>query len=926
MFFENILWFLLEVTLFIVLFVKISNLKQRVSQLEQGRQPVQAPVVPVSIPVSAPVAMPEYVPPTENAFIKWLKEDWLLKLGAFLLLLAFGWFVTIFGAKIGPMGRVFFGLVAGIAVMLLGNWRIKKYIHQGGIFLVVGSTIVLLTIFAAQEFYHMFQPAIALGLSFLSTAFVALVSVRYNSFPAALGSLILAVLSPLVADLATGDVAVFSYLLVVVLGSIWLVAVKRDWGALILTSLISVFFYSLPEFGDKTLVNFAYIFALIFFVSSLVNILKSQEGNIKAFLWTAVFNAIFVMSWIVSSVPEEWQSLIIALWMVVFAIGAFLVFTRTRIRYVFYTYAGVAVMMLATATAIELDGAALTLAYIIESGLIPVLIWGATKDLKASATSSLLLVGPVFLSIGHLAKYWIDRQVFTSDFFVLLVLAIVLLVLGLLYKNLRAQGQTLDSSIDKLFFIVGSVYVYFLLWMGLHNTMPEDRTVATIISLVLFTIIGLVKYFYGITKGSITLRNYGGILLGVVVLRLIFVEVWDMEKGLRIITFFLIGILLMSTAFISKKIKNGLLSLILVGALVSAGSVLAGVEEAYRQTAEVSIPAINVPTVVELPVSSSVWERSNFLVWDKTTKQFQPSLLLSETVKTNTWTSSLSNVVDNNEASYAELPIVNDQTGSVQIVLQSNKSVQTNSLVILLDNYVALPKTVSVSVETASGLKTVLATKVVDSQTIYFPTTTGSKFIVNLTYGQPLRITELRLVDNTNTASSSKLRFLAQPNHQYVVYADADRRVQATVGEMANLSDNRDVLKLTAAKWTSNPGYIEADSDGDKIVDARDNCVSITNPDQADVNSNGRGDACDDFDKDGIINSADNCPDAPNVQQLDIDHDKIGDACDTGESRLTEKYKWLPWLGLILAVVVIGGLFVVTAMSMRKKDNIPPVN
>ena len=107
--------------------------------------------------------------------------------------------------------------------------------------------------------------------------------------------------------------------------------------------------------------------------------------------------------------------------------------------------------------------------------------------------------------------------------------------------------------------------------------------------------------------------------------------------------------------------------------------------------------------------------------------------------------------------------------------------------------------------------------------------------------------------------------------------------------------------------------------DGDGIPDIKDNCVSTSNPDQADIDQNGRGDVCDDFDQDGIINIKDNCPNTPNYNQADTDADGIGDACDTNEGRITERYTWLPWVGLGLAGIVVIILFVFTAMSMRKK-------
>ena len=61
----------------------------------------------------------------------------------------------------------------------------------------------------------------------------------------------------------------------------------------------------------------------------------------------------------------------------------------------------------------------------------------------------------------------------------------------------------------------------------------------------------------------------------------------------------------------------------------------------------------------------------------------------------------------------------------------------------------------------------------------------------------------------------------------------------------------------------------EADTDGDTVVDASDNCVSTANTDQANA------------DGDGICGDLDNCPSTSNASQTDSDSDGTGDACDT---------------------------------------------
>ena len=60
-----------------------------------------------------------------------------------------------------------------------------------------------------------------------------------------------------------------------------------------------------------------------------------------------------------------------------------------------------------------------------------------------------------------------------------------------------------------------------------------------------------------------------------------------------------------------------------------------------------------------------------------------------------------------------------------------------------------------------------------------------------------------------------------------------------------------------------------------------DNCPRRFNPKQADLDGDGRGDACDpDVDGDGIPDTSDDCPRTADADQADTDEDGVGDACD----------------------------------------------
>ena len=73
-------------------------------------------------------------------------------------------------------------------------------------------------------------------------------------------------------------------------------------------------------------------------------------------------------------------------------------------------------------------------------------------------------------------------------------------------------------------------------------------------------------------------------------------------------------------------------------------------------------------------------------------------------------------------------------------------------------------------------------------------------------------------------------------------------------------------------------------SDGDGIVDMFDNCPAVNNANQADLDHDDIGDACDaDVDGDGRANGPDNCDRTYNPTQANLDGDALGDACDADD-------------------------------------------
>ena len=559
----------------IVILISLFRLRKRVKRLEalvaSGRtartdsmpsEPTDFRAsVPQGVTPQAAAAVPELGPSPFTVFFRWLKQDWLLKLGALLLLIGFGWLTTyaFLNNWIGPMGRITLGIVAGALILFLGWWRIKKYLHQGSVFLVLGSTVILLTVFAAREIYHFFTPLSALAIMFLSTVFVAVASVKYKNRVLALASVILAGIAPLLTNVPQPDyISLFAYLFVVILGAIWVTALtgKRE---LTLAALILIVLYSLPHLSSyaradqKTLLLFAYAFAALFFITSLSGILRRKGETAISDLITAGGNGLLLLAWIMSVAQEEWRSLIIAVWMIIFGAGAFSIFYITKKREPFYVYAGVGIAMLAAATSAELHGATLTIAYTIESALIVLIAYVILRDIRIAERLNLLFIGPIALSMNSLMSSAWASTVFHKDFFVLFILGFAMFAIGWYFLPfVRRVNDEETSRLNMLVLVLGSLYFYALLWRSLHAALYDDD-IAVMISLVVYTLIGIVTYFYGLSHGRRGLKIYGGILLGFVVVRLLLIDVWRMRMTGRIVTFFLIGAALASTAFLGRR-------------------------------------------------------------------------------------------------------------------------------------------------------------------------------------------------------------------------------------------------------------------------------------------------------------------------------------------------------------------------------------
>ncbi len=137
--------------------------------------------------------------------------------------------------------------------------------------------------------------------------------------------------------------------------------------------------------------------------------------------------------------------------------------------------------------------------------------------------------------------------------FVIISLA-VLLGMGLQRKAAyidEVSGRRIFTEWSKVLFLGAIAYTAGLIWSVAHTAILPNQAIS--LSLFVYTVSGLAAYLYGKRRQNQDITYVGVALLTIVVLRLLLIDVWNMEILWRVITLIGVGALFIGASLFERR-------------------------------------------------------------------------------------------------------------------------------------------------------------------------------------------------------------------------------------------------------------------------------------------------------------------------------------------------------------------------------------
>jgi uncharacterized membrane protein len=504
------------------------------------------------------------------AFISWFKEDWMMKIGGLLVVLGVGFFVTSFAVGIfGKYGIIAIGIVLSLGVLVAGRHRIAASVSQGSVLMAIGAAAFVLTVYAAQHFYDMFPPLLALGAMVVVSSVLGVTAVSVRRRALAYATIILLAFVPFLAQApVVAAESILHYLLVLFVGAV-VVTMLTKWRDVLLASLVVFSVYSVMLFDEfrahelETALLWAYGFIALYTLLSLWGV---RQNRILLGADTAIgfLSGAMLLWWTLDVLPAHMESVVLTAWALVFGVAAYIMVRRGAPIAVFYVYAGVASVLLSVALALELDGPALTIAALGEAMVVLVVGYAASRNHAHLPVLALPLLVPAALSLEHVYDFSVSTTVWNQHAGVLLLIIVAVFATARYFflrstRSADVARQRVEQGLAVVLAWVAGLYSIAWVWIALHVS-ASSYHVGTLLALLLYSAVAVWLLVTHHTTRERWRRHASTLLIVLVVGRLLLVEVWNngMNPLVQVLVFVGVGVLLVAGSWLERNVLSKL--------------------------------------------------------------------------------------------------------------------------------------------------------------------------------------------------------------------------------------------------------------------------------------------------------------------------------------------------------------------------------
>jgi uncharacterized membrane protein len=562
---------------------------ETVGTVSPGRPP--GPSQPPASPLPPLPRRPSSIPSSLKAqpdLESRIGSHWLNRIGIAALLVGVSYFLKFAFDNnwIGPAGRITIGLIAGIAVVVWSErFRLKNYKAFSYSLKAVGIGTLYLSLWAAFHLYSLIPSSVAFAMMLVVTAATSVMALTQDAEILAAFALIGGFVTPILLSTAENrEIVLFTYVAILDMATLILVVFK-PWRRLLILSYAGTLTLYLGwywTFYNRSQLNItlacATVFFAIFAVAPLITLQPDGENSIfaaipalLAFVNAGVyFLEAYAMIQEVNKVNMSWFALALA------AVYIFLsrqVHARTlqtgTSEILYFLHLAVAIGFITIAIPIRLDLHWITIGWFIEAG---VLLWIANRIdsdfLNAFALAALVLGVTRLLLIDnfHTTQLIFNLRMATY--------AVAIAVLGgVAWFGARRQDDTARTigamavvalNVLALIALSREVTDYYARemaslslpryqWRSAYEGFRSVEIARDFTYSALWMAYGAMLMIVGFLRRSAFVRWLALILIALTIVKVFVYDVSQLERGYRIISFIVLGILLLAISFVYQR-------------------------------------------------------------------------------------------------------------------------------------------------------------------------------------------------------------------------------------------------------------------------------------------------------------------------------------------------------------------------------------